>query len=91
MAKRRLSKIGNPITKITYEDAVKIVWPMLWDGVPQSVIAAQFNGQNHGRVSEINTGKRFPGSEAEARVFWGKPDKGGSSGGPSSPQLPLNF
>ena len=90
MAKRRLSRIGNPITKITLEDAIKIVWPMLWDGVQQSVIAAQFNGQNHGRISEIKTGKLFPGSEAAARAFWGKPDDG-PSGGSSSPQLPLNF
>jgi transcriptional regulator len=51
--------------KLTYEDAVQ-VHLMIMDGWIQSRIAAHF-GTNQGRVSEVNTGKAFPGSYEEAR------------------------
>lgn len=49
---------------LTYDDAVQ-VHLMIKDGWIQSRIAAHF-GTNQGRVSEVNTGKKFPGSYGEA-------------------------
>ncbi|MEI2385606.1 hypothetical protein [Breoghania sp. JC706] len=56
---------GNqPSYKLTFEDAVR-VHLMLMDGWLQSRIAAFF-GTNQGRICEVNTGKRHPGSYREA-------------------------
>lgn len=54
--------------KLTFNDAVRI-WLLLWQGWKQHDIAALY-GVNQGRISEIHTGKRFPGSEAVARQLW---------------------
>lgn len=51
--------------RLTYTDAIT-VWLMRWAGSYQHDIAAHF-GVNQGRISEILTGKRWPGSEASAR------------------------
>lgn len=51
--------------KLTFEDATQ-VWLMRWSGMYQHDIAAHL-GVNQGRISEILTGKRYPGSEGAAR------------------------
>ncbi len=53
-----------PSRRLTFEDAVQ-VHLLLMEGVFQSRIAARFD-TNSGRVSEIKTGKRHPGSLKEA-------------------------
>lgn len=52
---------GRPSKRLTYNDAVKIR-AMLSERWIQSRIAAYFD-VNPGRISEINTGKRFPVSK----------------------------
>ncbi|WP_316013339.1 hypothetical protein [Roseobacter sp. HKCCA0434] len=52
--------------EVTFEEAVTIVWPKLHDGELQSRIAAGLDC-NGGRISEIKTGKRHPGSYQEAK------------------------
>lgn len=52
---------------VTFEMAVQF-WMKRWDGMNQHDIAA-FWSVNQGRVSEVLTGKRHPGSEAVARVL----------------------
>ena len=60
-----------PSYSLTYEDAIKI-HGMIMQGMKQHDIAAKF-GVNQGRISEINTGKRFPGSKEDAlKRFGGK-------------------
>ncbi len=59
-----MSNVKKTGYKLTYEDAVQ-VHLMIMDGWIHSRIAAHF-GTNQGRISEVNTGKRFPGSYAEA-------------------------
>jgi hypothetical protein len=49
----------RPSRKLTVEDAA-IIKKMLREGAYQHQIAAVFE-TNSGRISEINTGKRFPG------------------------------
>lgn len=49
---------------LTYEEAVQ-VHMMIRSGEFQSRIAAKFD-TNGSRISEINTGKRHPGSKEEA-------------------------
>ena len=49
---------GSP--RLTDDDAV-VVWLLRWKGYLQHDIAARF-GVNQGRISEILTGKAFPGS-----------------------------
>ena len=56
-----------PCHKITRQEAVNFVWPRIWAGEFHSRIAADFD-TNGGRISEIKTGKRHPGSEEEARA-----------------------
>jgi hypothetical protein len=53
-----------PSRKLTFEEAVE-VHRLLMDGWLQSRIAARFD-TNGGRISEINTGKKQPGSFDEA-------------------------
>ncbi|OOL19187.1 hypothetical protein BRY73_04570 [Ochrobactrum sp. P6BS-III] len=53
-----------PAYKLTFEDAVQ-VHLLLMRGELQSRIAAYFD-TNGGRISEVNTGKRHPGSKEEA-------------------------
>lgn len=53
-----------PSRKLTFEEAVE-VHRLLMDGWLQSRIAAHFD-TNGGRISEINTGKKHPGSFGEA-------------------------
>ena len=54
----------KPSYKLTFEDAVQI-HILIWDGELQSRIAAKYD-VNGGRISEVNTGKRHPGSAAVA-------------------------
>lgn len=56
---------SRPSRRLAYEEAVQ-VHLMLMDGWLQSRIAAHFD-VNSGRISEVNTGKRHPGSREEAR------------------------
>lgn len=51
---------GKPSHQLTFDEAVE-VHLLLMDGWLQSRIAAKFD-TNSGRISEINTGKRQPGS-----------------------------
>lgn len=55
---------------LTFEDAVRI-WYLLWQGWKQHEIAALYH-VNQGRISEIHTGKKFLGSEEEAKRRFGK-------------------
>ncbi len=57
---------GRPAYRLTFEDAV-MIWKLKWQGWLQSRIAAHFD-TNAGRVSEVLTGKRFPGSEQAAHA-----------------------
>ena len=50
--------------KLTEQDAVEIQI-LLLQGMLQHEIAALY-GVNQGRISEIKTGKRFPGSKEKA-------------------------
>lgn len=50
--------------KLTGKDAEHI-WKLLLQGMHQHKIAALY-GVNQGRISEIKTGKRFPGSKEKA-------------------------
>jgi len=59
-----MAKIERPSHRLTFEEAVQ-VHLMLMKGEIQSRIAARFD-TNGGRISEINTGKRHPGSREEA-------------------------
>ncbi|WP_299139272.1 hypothetical protein [uncultured Tateyamaria sp.] len=52
----------KPSPKLTFKDAVKIQ-RRLKQGEFQNRIAADYD-VNPGRISEIKTGKTFPGSEA---------------------------
>lgn len=53
---------------LTFEDAVQIHM-LIWDGWLQSRIAAKYD-VNGGRISEVNTGKRYPGSaEVAAKIY----------------------
>lgn len=61
MAKRHM---GRPAHVLTFDEAVQ-VWLMHWDGWIQSRIAAHFD-TNQGRVSEVLSGDRQPGSREEA-------------------------
>ncbi|QGA55894.1 hypothetical protein [Brucella sp. 2280] len=56
--------MAAPSHTLTFEDAVQ-VHLMLMKGELQSRIAAKFD-TNGGRISEVNTGKRHPGSKDEA-------------------------
>lgn len=56
--------MATPSHTLTFEDAVQ-VHLMLMKGELQSRIAALFD-TNGGRISEVNTGKRHPGSKDEA-------------------------
>lgn len=51
--------------RLSGEDAVQ-VWLMHWSGMYQHDIAAHF-AVNQGRISEVLSGHRHPGSEAVAR------------------------
>ncbi|NAZ37186.1 hypothetical protein [Rubellimicrobium sp. CFH 75288] len=55
----------QPSYRLTFEDAVE-VWRLHWTGWLHSRIAARFD-VNQGRISEVLTGKRYPGSEEAAR------------------------
>lgn len=50
--------------KLSYEDAIQ-VWLMIFDGAFNHTIAAEF-GVNQGRISEIRTGQKLPGSREAA-------------------------
>lgn len=52
----------KPTPRLTREDARR-VWELRRRGFVQHAIAARF-GVNQGRISEILTGKTFPGSGA---------------------------
>lgn len=52
--------------ELTFDDAVQ-VWLMRWSGMYQHDIAAHF-GVNQGRVSEVLSNTRQPGSEQSARM-----------------------
>jgi len=54
----------RPSTQLSFKDAMR-VHRMISDGWLQSRIAAFFD-TNSGRISEINTGKRHPGSKQAA-------------------------
>lgn len=54
----------KPGRKITFEDAVQI-WLRLFDGAFNHTIAAEFE-TNQGRISEVRTGQRQPGSREVA-------------------------
>ncbi|MCW8914590.1 MAG: hypothetical protein OQK24_01910 [Magnetovibrio sp.] len=54
----------KPGRKITFDDAVQI-WLKLFDGAFSHTIAAEFE-TNQGRISEVRTGKRQPGSREAA-------------------------
>ncbi|MGU3398546.1 hypothetical protein ACLBWS_02170 [Brucellaceae bacterium D45D] len=56
--------MSTPEYRLTFEDAVQVQM-MLMKGEIQSRIAAKFD-TNGGRISEVNTGKRHPGSKDEA-------------------------
>ena len=49
---------GRPSKQLTYQDAIQIR-KLISDGWLQSRIAAKYD-VNIGRISEINTGKKFP-------------------------------
>lgn len=53
-------EVPTPTPTLTFEDARK-VWQLRRKGFVQHAIAARF-GVNQGRISEILTGKNFPGS-----------------------------
>ncbi|MBN9256936.1 MULTISPECIES: hypothetical protein [unclassified Mesorhizobium] len=53
-----------PSHKLTFDEAIR-VHLMIWNGELQSRIAAHFD-TNSGRISEVNTGKRHPGSRQAA-------------------------
>lgn len=55
---------NKPSYRLTFEDAVQ-VHLFLMDGWFQNRIAAHFD-TNPARVNEVKTGKRYPGSYAEA-------------------------
>ena len=55
---------NRPSRKLTEEDAIQI-WILLLQGMHQHKIAALY-GVNQGRISEIKTGKRFPGAKMKA-------------------------
>lgn len=55
---------GSPCHVLTFEEAVE-VHLLIMAGWLQSRIAAKFD-TNSGRISEVHTGKRHPGSYAEA-------------------------
>ena len=57
-------QVRRPGHKLTFEEAVQI-HIMSWAGELQHRIAAFFD-TNSGRVSEVMTGKRHPGSREEA-------------------------
>ena len=59
-----MAKHAKPSHKLTFEEAVQ-VHLMLMEGELQSRVAAVFD-TNGGRISEVNTGKRHPGSLEEA-------------------------
>ena len=52
------NNMGRPSRSLTRNDAIQI-HQMIRDGWLQSRIAAHFD-VNPGRISEVNTGKRFP-------------------------------
>lgn len=52
------NRMGRPSRTLTRNDAIQI-HRMIADGWLQSRIAAHFD-VNPGRISEVNTGKRFP-------------------------------
>ena len=54
-----------PSRRLTYNEAA-VVWLRHWEGEIQSRIAASFD-VNQGRISEILSGKAFPGAEETAR------------------------
>lgn len=55
----------QPAHRLTFDEAVE-VWRLHWEGWLNHRIAAKFD-TNQGRVSEVLTGKRHPGSEGAAR------------------------
>jgi menaquinone-dependent protoporphyrinogen IX oxidase len=55
---------GAPSHELNFEEAVEVHLKLM-EGWLQSRVAA-FYDVNGGRISEINTGKRHPGSKAEA-------------------------
>lgn len=55
---------AKPCHKLTFEEAVE-VHKLIQQGWLQSRIAAKFD-TNSGRISEVNTGKRHPGSREVA-------------------------
>lgn len=57
--------MGRPAHVLTFDEAVQ-VWLMRWDGWIQSRIAAHFD-TNQGRISEVLSGERQPGSREEAK------------------------
>lgn len=56
----QVSNQGRPSRRLTNNDAIQI-HKLIRKGWLQSRIAAEFD-VNSGRISEINTGKRFPHS-----------------------------
>ena len=54
----------KPSNRLSFSDAV-LVWKRLIEGELNSRIASEFD-VNQGRISEIRTEKRFPGSKAVA-------------------------
>ena len=68
--KLAMAIVGSPSHELTFEEAVQ-VHLMIWAGELQSRIAAHFD-VNSGRISEVNTGKRHPGSREEAMKRFGR-------------------
>jgi hypothetical protein len=59
-----------PAHVLTFDEAVR-VWLMHWDGIIQSRIAAHFD-TNQGRISEVLSEGRHPGSRNEALKLRGR-------------------
>lgn len=57
-----MENMGKPSRVLTFDDAIAI-WRLRREGWLQSRIAAHFD-TNQGRISEVLSGKRHPGSEA---------------------------
>ncbi|MBN8911504.1 MAG: hypothetical protein J0H65_05470 [Rhizobiales bacterium] len=60
--------MSKPSYTLTFDDAVQIHL-LIWDGELQSRIAAKYD-VNGGRISEVNTGKRHPGSAKVAAEIY---------------------
>ena len=60
-----MAYMRSPSKRLTYSDALEI-WRRHWNGEFQNRIAAHFD-VNPGRVNEVLKGKKFLGSEQDAK------------------------